>query len=285
MDLVEVTSWRSARERSDLVLAPGERVVGGGTWLFSEPQPGATGLVDLTTLGWAPWRAHDAGLELAATCTVEQLLAVPAEVLGSAGSLARACADAFLMSFKIAHTATLGGNVALALPAGAMTSLLVALDATAVVWAGDGGERRQPVADLVTGVRSTTLGAGEVVRAFEVPAASLAAAYAFRRQSLAPHGRSAVVVTASRTGHGDTRVVVTAATTRPVVLRLPDATDATHATDATGAAAGDGDWRARLVAEVDALDCWYDDAHGSPDWRAAMSARLATEAVEEVRAR
>ena len=266
MDLVEVASWRSASRRADLRLEPGERVVGGGTWLFSEPQPGTTGLVDLTTLGWEPWTRTEHGLELAATCTVEQLLALPADVLGRAAPLARACADAFLMSFKVAHLATLGGNVCLALPAGAMTSLLVALDATAVVWSGVDGVRREAVADLVTGVRSTTLAADEVVRAFEVPAASLAAAYSFRRQSLAPHGRSSVVVTASTTSSsGSVRVVVTAATARPVVLELPV----------------DG-WREALRTGIGAVDCWYADAHGAPDWRAAMTARLAAEAVEEV---
>ena len=268
MDLVEVTSWRSASQRSDLRLAPGERVVGGGTWLFSEPQPGTTGLVDLTTLGWAPWTRTGEGLELAATCTVEELLALPDDVLGAAAPLARACADAFLMSFKVAHLATLGGNVCLALPAGAMTSLLVALDATAVVWSGSDGVRRQPVADLVTGVRTTTLAPDEVVRAFEVPAAALGATHAFRRQSLAPHGRSSAVVTASRRGSRSgsaERVVVTAATTRPVVLDLPVA-----------------GWATALEAGTAALDCWYADAHGAPDWRAAMTARLAAEAVEEV---
>ncbi|KQT90730.1 hypothetical protein ASG49_13340 [Marmoricola sp. Leaf446] len=268
MDLVEVASWRSASQRSDLVLAAGERVVAGGTWLFSEPQPGTTGLVDLTTLGWDPWQRTGTGLELGATCTVEQLLAMPEDVLGGAAALARACADAFVMSFKIAHTATLGGNVALALPAGAMTSLLVALGATAVVWGPGGDVRRQPVADLVTGARATTLAADEVLRAFEVPAASLAAAYAFRRQSLAPHGRSGVVVTASRPTADAVRLVVSAATTRPVVLALPV----------------EG-WRDRLATDLAALDCWYDDAHGATDWRAAMALRLAGEAVAEVLAR
>lgn len=255
MDLVEVTSWRSARERADLSLAPGERVVGGGTWLFSEPQPGTTGLVDLTTLGWDPWLATETGLELAATCTVEQLLAIPAEVLGAAAELSRECADAFLMSFKIQHLATVGGNVCLALPAGAMVSLLVALEATAVVWTPDGGVRREPVSGLVTGVRETTLAPGEVLRALEVPAAALGTTYAFRRQSLAAYGRSSVVVTATAE-----RLCVTASTTRPVVLDPA------------------GDWEAAL----DAADCWYADAHGAADWRRAMTFRLAAEALEEV---
>ena len=43
MDLNTVTVYRAARSRSDLDLARGERFLGGGTWLYSEPQPEATG--------------------------------------------------------------------------------------------------------------------------------------------------------------------------------------------------------------------------------------------------
>ncbi len=48
MDLISVRETRVPRTRDELVFAPGERPLGGGTWLFSEPQPGLTGLVDLT---------------------------------------------------------------------------------------------------------------------------------------------------------------------------------------------------------------------------------------------
>ena len=62
MDLNTVTSYRFARSRDDLALAPGEIILGGGTWLFSEPQPAVTGLVDLTTMGWPDLEVTDAGL-------------------------------------------------------------------------------------------------------------------------------------------------------------------------------------------------------------------------------
>jgi CO/xanthine dehydrogenase FAD-binding subunit len=265
MDLPGVTSYRSAAGRGDLALAPGETLVSGGTWLFSEPQPGTTGLVDLTGLDWPAWERTAEGLRLAATCTVEELLAIPAGELGTAADLVRFCADALVMSFKVQHLATLGGNVCLALPAGAMTSLLVALDATAVVWTPEGGERRQPVADLVTGVCRTTLEHGEVLRALEVPASSFAETYAFRRASLAPLGRSAVLLVARRTP-ADVVLSLTAATTRPVLVELYP-----H------------DWPYQLPRALDAVDCWHQDAHGAADWRAAMAGRLAAECLEEVR--
>ncbi|MCU1413720.1 MAG: hypothetical protein JWN80_1060, partial [Microbacteriaceae bacterium] len=37
-----------------------------------------------------------------------------------------------------------------------------------------------------------------------------------------------------------------------------------------------------LAASVAGIDCWYDDAHGAADWRAAMSLRFALELREEL---
>jgi CO/xanthine dehydrogenase FAD-binding subunit len=247
MDLVHVDTYRAAHGRDDLRLATGERLLGGGTWLFSEPQPDTTGLVDLTTLGWPAWERDGATLRIGATCTIAELLEAP---WGDLAGLARDAAEALLMSFKVQHVATVGGNLCLALPAGAMTSLCAGLGGTAVVWTPDGGERREPVASFVHGVRRTALAPGEVLRAVEVPLGATAAV--LRRTSLAPLGRSSAVVVATPDA-----VTVTASTTRPVVL------------DPGGA----------LGAQLDAVDCWYDDPHGPADWRRAMTTRLVHDAV------
>lgn len=265
MDLT-VTSLRAARTRDDLRLAPGERLLAGGTWLFSEPQPDVTGLVDLTTLGWEPVERAGDGLRVAATCTVEQLAAHVPDPAWTAWPLLGACADALLMSFKVQGQATVGGNVALALPAGGMTALLVALDAVAVVWTPDGGERHEPVVDLVVGPGRTTLAPGEVLRAFDVPAHALRARTAVRQQSLTAVGRSASLVAARRDADGSVTLTVTAATPRPVQARWASAP---------------------ASAQVDAVLAgleWFDDLHGAPDWRAAVTRLLAHEVVAEVTA-
>lgn len=252
MDLATVTSHRLARERDDLVLAPGETLLAGGTWLFSEPQPATSGLVDLTTLGWPDWEELPGVLRIGATCTVSQVLDAP---WGPAAGLVRRCADALLMSWKVQHVATVGGNLCLALPAGAMISLLATLDAVAVIWTTDGGERRVPVVEFVTGAGTTVLATGEVLRAVEVPlGGEQATEYAFRKVALTPLGRSSAVVT----GRGRT-ITVTASTTRPVVLSLDD-----------------------LDAGLAAIDCWYDDPHGPADWRAHITGVLAREVREEL---
>jgi CO/xanthine dehydrogenase FAD-binding subunit len=258
MDLGTVTCLRPALTREDLVLLPGEALLGGGSWLFSEPQPQLTGLVDLTTLGWQPIEESPTGLRVAATCTIAELLdAVP-------HPLVRPCAESFLMSFKVWHQATVGGNVCLALPAGAMISLLTALDGVAEIWKPGGGVRREPVADLVRDVQRTTLAPGEVLRSLEIPASALTGRTSFRRLALSPIGRSATVVIGRRIG-AKLVLWLTAATSRPVALRF----------DTTPT---QGDIR-RAVAGV---DCWYDDPHGPADWRASITATLALEVCAEL---
>ncbi|KTR51873.1 FAD binding domain-containing protein [Curtobacterium oceanosedimentum] len=263
MDLVTVRTLRTPSHRDELALAPGEQPLAGGTWLYSEEQPGTTGLVDLTGLGWPDVERTPDGLRLAATCTIAALLRIAPEPAWRAWPLVEQCANALLASFKVWNAATVGGNVATALPAGAITALLVTLDATAVVWTPDGGERRLPVADLVTGVRTTALGAGEVIRAFDLPVSALTSTTGFRRVSLSPHGRTGTLVTARWDADGFV-LVVTGGTPRPLVLRW----DAVPTAD-------------EVDTVLAAHDDWYDDPHGSPAWRRAVSRRFAAELVAE----
>lgn len=264
MDLTRVETHRFAADRGSLALRPGEHLLAGGTWLFSAPQPEITGLVDLTALGWAPWEERpDGGLRLAATCTVAQVQQAP----WPTPVLARQCADALLMSFKVQAAATVGGNLCLALPAGAMIALTAALDGEVVIWTPDGGERRTPVTEFVRGPELVDLRPGEVVRAVDLPAAALARPTAVRRAALTAHGRTGALVI-GRAEPGAVVLTLTGSVPRPVVLVLPTA--------ASGRSVHD------TVAEAGAAVGWYDDPHGAPDWRAAQTARLAVEVCAEL---
>src|SRR5688500_18882442 len=124
MDL-DINTVRVARTRADCVLRPGEAFLGGGTFLYSEPVPaGVTGLVDLMGMGWEPWSVDGSGLRVSGTCTLEELLAGPGSLGAAAGGPYRAlaivgeCVSALTLSAKVARTATVGGNLALGLPAG-----------------------------------------------------------------------------------------------------------------------------------------------------------------------
>lgn len=256
MDLITVRETRVPSTRGELVFAPGERPLGGGTWLFSEEQRGLTGLVDLTRLGWDGIERTADLLTIGATTTIENVRALPEPLF-------QQCADSLLASWKIQRIATIGGNIALSLPAGPMTSLAVALDATLVLWTAT-AERRVAAADFVTGVQSNVLRPGEVIRAIEIPTAALHRT-AFRRISLSPLGRTGTLVTGRTDAAGATVITVTGGTARPHRLGFDAAPTP-----------------AQVTAAVDAIPDWYSDAHGSPDWRRAMSLRFALEIAEEL---
>src|SRR4051812_50109560 len=81
---------------------PGDAWVAGGTALFAEPHPHVTRLLDLAALRWPPLTVRDDGLEIAATCTVAELLAFTAPPAWTAfHELVGKCCHAFVASFKI----------------------------------------------------------------------------------------------------------------------------------------------------------------------------------------
>ena len=160
----------------------GDAWLAGGTWLFSEPQPHLRRLIDLDGLGWEPLTVSEQGLEIAATCQIAKLdgLTTPAEWI--AAPLISECCRAFLSSFKIWNTATVGGNICMSLPAGPMISLAVALEGICRIQNRDGGERRVPVEDFVTGNHKNVLQPGDLLRSIELPATALR-----KRDLISPH--------------------------------------------------------------------------------------------------
>ena len=272
MDLTSVTSFRSARRREDLALAAGETLLGGGTWLYGEPQPRITGLVDLTTMGWEDLVVTPEGLQIGATCTIATLVAFaqgrhhvtpPAEWAATAAF--PDAANALLASFKIWNTATVGGNICRSFAAGAMVSLAAGLDATALIWSPDGGERRALVADLVTGNGENDLAPGEVLRRIDVPAATLRGRLVLHKIALAELGRSGAVATGRLDADGGTVFGITAATQRPTVFRYRGIPSAQELADDIAAASG-----------------YYTDALGSADWRRGVAIVLAERARREL---
>src|SRR3954462_5872940 len=86
MDLNTIAAVARPASREQLpVWTAGDAWLAGGTWLFSEPQAHLRRLIDLTDLKWPALTVNDAGLSIAATCTVAQLdaLACPPEWVAS----------------------------------------------------------------------------------------------------------------------------------------------------------------------------------------------------------
>ena len=264
MDLNTVTEIRCPTRRDDLPpWRDGDAWLAGGTWLFSEPQPTLTRLIDLTELGWAPLETGARGLEVAATCTFAALAAAEFPTVWRAAPLFRQCCQALLGSFKIWSAATVGGNLCLALPAGPMAALATALDGVCRIWTPGGGSRSVSVIDFIQGPNQNALRPGEILRAIDLPVAALQRQTAFRQMSLTPLGRSAALLAGTLAPAGRFALSVTAATRRPVRLDF-----AVVPTDA--------ELRSALVEAIPEAT-YFDDVHGAPDWRRHMTLRLAEE--------
>src|SRR6202047_4567480 len=223
MDLNTITEVAHPQTRAQLpVWTAGDAWLAGGTWLFSEPQVHLTRLIDLTDFRWPALTIGESELTIAATCTVAQLdaLACPPEWL--AAPLINQCCRAFLASFKIWKTATVGGNLCMSLPAGPMISLTAALDGVCTIWKADGSEQRVGVADFVIGDQRNVLAPGDLLRQIDIPLTALKRRAAFRQLSLTPVGRSAALLIGSVTGAGTMALTVTASTTRPIQLSFPE---------------------------------------------------------------
>jgi CO/xanthine dehydrogenase FAD-binding subunit len=266
MDLNTITEIAHPRSRAQLpVWTAGDAWLAGGTWLFSEPQAHLSRLIDLSDLKWPALTITDTALQIAATCTVAQFdaLACPPDWIAS--PLIDQCCRAFLASFKIWKTATVGGNLCMSLPAGPMIALTAALDGTCTIWKADGREQHVGVADFVLGNQRNMLAAGDLLRQIELPIAALKRRSSFRQISLTPVGRSAALLIGTLKDDGLT-LTVTASTIRPIKLSFPAMPPASELRD--------------TIAQriPDAL--YHNDIHGKPLWRKHMTLRLA----EEIRA-
>jgi CO/xanthine dehydrogenase FAD-binding subunit len=264
MDLNTITTVAHPQTRAQLpAWTTGDAWLAGGTWLYSEPQVHLRRLIDLTDLRWPALTITDSHLSIAATCTVAQLdgLSCPPDWL--AAPLIGQCCRAFLASFKIWKTATVGGNLCMSLPAGPMISLTSALDGVCTIWKAGGGQQNIPVVDFVTGNQSNRLMPGDLLRQIDIPIAALRRRAAFRQISLAPVGRSAALLIGSLDPDGKLTLTITASTVRPVQLSFAKAPDAA----ALRAAVSEG------VTE----ELYSTDIHGKPLWRKHMTLRLAEE--------
>jgi CO/xanthine dehydrogenase FAD-binding subunit len=269
MDLNTITAVAHPATRDRLpVWTAGDAWLAGGTWLFSEPQPHLRRLIDLTDLKWPALTVSETTLSIAATCTVAQLdaLACPPEWIAS--PLINQCCRAFLASFKIWKTATVGGNICMSLPAGPMIALTSALDGVCTIWPAAGGERKIPVADFVNGDQRNVLAAGDLLRQIDIPLATLKRRSAFRQISLTPVGRSAALLIGTISSEGGLTLTVTAATARPVQFSFAGIPSAKELRESI------------LQRIPDSL--YHTDVHGKPMWRKAMTLRLAEQIRSEL---
>jgi CO/xanthine dehydrogenase FAD-binding subunit len=242
--------------------------LGGGTWLFSEPQRNLRRLIDLNALHWPTIEAREDGLLIGATCTFAELYAYASDAHIAAAPLFVQCCRSLWGSFKIWNTATIGGNLCLALPASPIAALAVALDGICTIWRPDGTDRIVAAADFITGPGRTCIEPGEILRHVLLPTCALRHHSAFRQASLTEEGRSATLLIGRIRGDQFT-LTITAATCRPLNLNFMTVPSVTTLLGT-------------LDAEVAKAGSWYADVHGAPDWRRHMTRRFATEIHREL---
>jgi CO/xanthine dehydrogenase FAD-binding subunit len=255
MDLVSIKAVRRPRSDAELpAWQPGHAWLAGGTWLFSEPQWTLDTLIDLQGLGWPALQVSADGLEIAATCPISLVDHFVAPEDWIAAPLFALCCQALLASFKIKNVATVGGNICMSLPAGAMTSLAVALEARYTLWPRNGVPRVVPSAHFVTGNHANILAPGELLRSISIPASALRKRFAFRQQSLTQLGRSAALIVGTRGVDEDGFLLtVTAATPKPVQIHFAEMPSAAALRDALG--------------DSIPADGYFNDPHGRADYK------------------
>jgi CO/xanthine dehydrogenase FAD-binding subunit len=169
------------------------------------------------------------------------------------------------MSFKIMNTATVGGNICMSLPAGALITLTVALEARYTLLPRDGAPRSVAAADFVLGDHRNILQPGELLRSILIPASALAKRFAIRRATLTHLGRSAALLVGTQTtGTNDLLLTITAATPRPIQLRFA----AIPTADELRAAIPD--------------DGYFDDVNGTPAYKRHLTYRFAEQIRREL---
>lgn len=275
MDLHHITAQLSPQSPDEvLTWEPGFAWLAGGTWLFSEPQPALHTLLDMGNFRWPALEAsQDTGLAIAATCTIAQLHAfggsseVP--ISWQAAPLIQTCCESLQSSFKIWNEATVGGNLCMGLPAGALISLAVALEGTCLVWPRLAPPRSVSALEFVTGVQQTVLQSGELLRSIHLPASALRKQPAFRRFSQTQEGRSSALLIGTRClDTSEILLTITAATVRPVQLRFTNPPTTQHLA-------------ASLEAAIPAAD-YFNDPHGTPDHRRHLVHYFAPQIIEEL---
>jgi CO/xanthine dehydrogenase FAD-binding subunit len=252
----EITQW-----------GDGYAWLGGGTWLFSEPQVETDTLIDLDQLNWPAIETSPAGIDIAATCRIAELYRFAETGEWPAMALVRECCNSFLASFKIWNAATIGGNICMSLPAGPMISLTVALEAVYTLWPRNAVPREIPAVDFVTDNHVNILAPGELLRSIRLPAAALAKRSAFRHASLTHLGRSAALIIGTQTpGTDDLLLTITAATPRPIQFRFDRMPSS-------------GELRRVIDSRIPA-DGYFDDVHGSASYKRQLTHYF----TEEIRA-
>jgi len=240
----------------------------GGTWLFSEAQPELTTLVDMQMLGWNELEEDENGLLIGATCTMSQLLAFNYPPQWQAFKALCSAAHE-LASFKVQNTATIVGNLCLALPASTFAPVMLVLNAHYELQSLSGDRRIVSASDFQTGAKQTILRHGEVVRSIRIPATTLQWPVSYRRICVATAGIAvSIVVAAHDIKNGTVRFGIGGCLPHPELVTFADPPTSL-------------DLRDGLARQIP-IDCFIDDETASARYRHHVTAVLMERSLQEI---
>lgn len=208
-------------------LGQGAWPIAGGTDLVVRMRTGAVRpavLVDLLTIpGLGEIAASDRRLRIGATATIADVLDSPA-----VASLAPVLAEAAMQmgAVQLRNLATVGGNLASAVPSADLAPPLLVLEAVARI-AGPGGDRAVPLDRFFVGPHRSALRHDEVLTALEIPLEDESTGAAFLKFGRRGAQVLAVVNAAAwvRMRHGvadDVRIALGAVAPTPIRARTAE---------------------------------------------------------------
>lgn len=264
---VELHASTSLEQAAGLMerYGPSARFLAGGTDLLVDLKGGrvhARHLVSLNQIDALRGISEDgAGLLIGALTTITELNRSPA-IRERFGPMLDAASQ--MAALPIRNAATIGGNIASAVPCADLPPILIAMGASVRLWSRD-RERTIPLDEFIIAMRRTALRPNEILAAIRVPSPSrgFGAAYArfgLREGNAIPvAGVAAGLVLGSDERIQDVRVVLGAVSPVPKVVTAA-------ASILVGSIAGDDIFASAAHAAMEAAEP-ISDVRGSADFR------------------
>lgn len=254
------------------------RLLAGGTDLLVDLKTGrvvADHVVSLHNIDGLRGLEMDGGtLRIGALTTVNQLNSSP--LLNGAFSALRD-ATTRMAAHQIRNAATVGGNIASAVPCADLPPLLITMKAEVVLWSGN-GERNVPLETFFLGPRQTVMQEGEVLTAVRVPEPRPGFGAAYARLALRNGNGIAVAAVAAGLKLNDDGVIeearIALGAVAPIPLYAEEAGALLAGRQADVAAFAESAAAAEKAAEP------ISDVRGSKDYRRDVVGVLATRALE-----
>jgi carbon-monoxide dehydrogenase medium subunit len=282
LELHEATSLDEAAAMLNRY-APDARLLAGGTDLLVDLKTGrgTTGhLVSIQGIGELRGVSETSdGLLIGALTTLNELDASP--LIARRYPVLRD-ATGRMAAPQIRNAATVGGNIAGAVPCADLPPVLLVSGASVVLWS-PAGERRVHIEDLFVGPRETILRQDEVLTAVTVPTPSRGFGAAYARFALRDGNAIAVAAVAAGLWLDSDSTVREARIALGAVAPTPRLVESAGALLA-GRALGDGVIADAAAAAMEAAEP-ITDVRGSAEFRRRLVGTLAGRAIRKARAR